>query len=370
MVIKRIIIPVLILCLYLPGIFSHAQILRNAENMAMIKAGVDHIYNFEFDEARNVYDNLSKLYPEHPVTHMFRGLMTYWENYPLLPGSTGRQSFEDDLYACMEQSETSTGNQEEAEYEMLNLSARGMLLLFFADNEISMEVFSVASGTYKHVKRAFDFKTTYADFYFITGLYNYYREAYPEAHPIYKPIAFFFPKGDKETGLKELNIAARQAIFLKAEAYSFLSGIYISFENDFQQAFQYSKTLHELYPRNTQYLAVFIKNLLLIKRYDEAERIISESRKSYRNPYLMAQLNILQGIVLEKRYGNLSLAKTYYLSGLREAEPFGIYAGEYNAYAYFGLSRISAAGHDEKMAKDYRKLALDASDYENVNFDD
>ena len=119
-----------------------------------------------------------------------------------------------------------------------------------------------------------------------------------------------------------------------------------------------------------QYIAVYIKNLLLIKRYDEAERVIGESRRTYRNPYLLAQLNILQGIVLEKKYGNLSMAKTYYLSGLREAEPFGVYAGEYNAYAYFGLSRISAASHDEGMAKDYRKQALESSDYENVNFDD
>ena len=297
-------------------------------------------------------------------------LITYWQNYPLIPSSPESSSYENDLKTCLDLCERDPGPEFNAEYLMSNLSARGLLLLYYADNDISMEVISLAASTYKYVKKAFDYQDTYPDFYFITGLYNYYREAYPEKHPIYKTLAFLFPKGDKEAGLRQLNYASRNAIFLKAEAYSFLSGIYISFENDYEQATYYSKTLHELYPGNLQYLTVYIKNLLLIRQYDDAEKLIVNSRRTAQNEYLKAQLNILQGIVFEKKYHNYSLARTYYLNGNHSCEAFGVYANEYMAYGYFGLSRIAGINNEIQLQKNYRKKALDLTDYEEVNFDE
>ena len=65
---------------------------------------------------------------------------------------------------------------------------------------------------------------------------------------------------------------------------------------NFEQAYKFSKTLHELYPRNMQYMAVYIKNLLLVKQYSEAESMINLSRKNSNNAYFQAQLSILNGI--------------------------------------------------------------------------
>jgi tetratricopeptide (TPR) repeat protein len=354
----------------MPNSGVKAQILRDTTMYGLIKRGIDYIYNTQFDEANEIYLKIKHAYPDHPVLFLFRGLLTYWENYPLLPSSPVRQSFENDMHTSIKLCEKRICKNDEAEYLMANFGARGMLLLFYADNGISMEVISLAPSTYQCVRRSFDFVGSYPDLYFITGLYKYYREAYPEAHPIYKSIAFLFPKGNCEEGLKELQLATKHAIFLKAEAYSFLTGIYISFENNFYQAMNYSKALHELYPRNVQYLAVYIKNLLLTKHYDEAEKIINTARDTHQNKYFQAQLSILQGILYEKKDRDLQRAKTYYLNGIRDTAPYGVFAGEFNAYAYFGLSRISAANNDNRMKKVYRKEAMDQSNYENVNFDD
>jgi len=344
--------------------------LRDTTMVGLITRGVDCIYNTEFVQANEAYLKIKHAYPNHPIPYIFKALLTYWENYPLSPSSPVRESFEKDLLTSIRLCEKKINKNDEAEYLMTNLGARGLLLLFYADNEMSMEVIPLVSSTYQYVRRSFYFTGSNPDLYFITGLYKYYREAYPEAHPIYKSIAFLFPKGNCKEGLNELQLAARHSIFMKAEAYSFLTGIYISFENDFQQALNYSKTLHELYPNNLQYLAVYIKNLLLTKRYDEAERIINHACGIHQNKYLQAQLTILQGILYEKKYRNLQKAKTYYLNGLKDTAPFGVFAGEYNAYAYYGLSRISSANNDNHMKRVYRKEALEQSDYENVNFDD
>lgn len=348
---------------------AYAQILKDSGTFGLMRKGVDQIYNMDFVSAKEIYQQIAHSYPKHPMTSIFKGLITYWENYPLLPSSVARVSFEKDMAKAIKLSEKPPKNYDQAEYLLSNIGARGLLLLYYADNEMNGEVISVASGTYQYVKQSFNYTKTYADFYFITGLYNYYREAYPEAHPVYKPIALLFPKGNKAKGLLELQIASKNAIVLKAEAYSFLSGIYISFENDFQKAYQYSKALYELYPRNVQYIAVYIKNLLLVKRYDEAEELIKSIPAKYNNDYLLAQSNIFQGIVYEKKYKNLKQASILYNKGLNDIQPYLPFGNEYCSYAYFGLSRISGINHDPQKKKMYHKKAEELGVFKNVNFD-
>ncbi|MBN1416982.1 MAG: hypothetical protein JW973_17935 [Bacteroidales bacterium] len=346
-----------------------AQMLKDTSTFNLVKRGVDYIYNFQFDEAYNVYEQLKFTYPDHPIPYLFRGLITYWRYFPLIPSSPALPSFEKDMFICIERCEKKRLTSEEPEYIMADIAARGLLLLYYADNDLSMEVVSIAPKTYQLVRRSFDLTHTYADFYFITGLYNYYREAYPEAHPVYKPLSVLFPRGDKAKGLKELKIAANYAIFLKSEAYSFLTGIFISFENNYQTAYHYSKALFEQYPRNNQFLSVYVKNLLLIKQYDKAENILEQNR----NPetlYFQVQKSIFQGILSEKKYKDPKQAEIFYKTGIKNAASIGDFANEYVAYCYFGLSRIMKARGELKLSKSYHKKAMDMAAYKNVNFND
>ena len=139
---------------------------------------------------------------------------------------------------CIALCEKKVKGQDEPEYLLINLCARCMLLLYYTDNDLTSEVFPLTMGTYKYLRRSFNYTSVYSDFYFFTGLYNYYREAYPEAYPVYKTMAFLFPKGSKNKGLRELQTAAKNSIFLKADSYSFLSGICIYFESNYLKASQ------------------------------------------------------------------------------------------------------------------------------------
>ena len=263
-----------LLLLFLTPVAVNAQILRDPASLSQVKQSIENIYNLRFDEARENCKKLSMTYPGHPVTYLLNGLITYWEEFPLLPSSPARASYENDMKKCIELSEGEKNSADEAEYLLADLSARGMLLLFYTDNDISKEAFPLAISTYKYIRRSFDYTSVYNDFYFFTGIYNYYRVAYPEAYPLYKPLALLFPKGDKMKGINDLHTAATNSILFKAEASSFLSEICLSFENNYEQAFEHSKYVHELYPSNYMYLSMFIKNLLLLKQYDEAENHI------------------------------------------------------------------------------------------------
>jgi hypothetical protein len=357
----------ILILLLLSPLTVNSQILRDTSSVNLVIKEIDNIYNLQFDEANLVLNKLNESYPENPIIYLIRGIITYWENYPLLPDSPARVSYESDMNKCMDLSGEKHDPADDAEYLLANLSARGMLLLFYADNDLSLDVVSLAPGTYQYIRRSFGYTNSVNDFHFFTGLYNYYREAYPEAYPVYKALAFLFPKGDRSLGLKELLSVARNSILYKAEAYSFLAYIYLGFEHDYDKAYLYSKSLYELYPLNIEYIGSYIKNSILVKHFDEAEKLM-EASVNIDNPYYKAQLSIFNGLLQEKKYKNLTLAEQFYHKGIKDISAFGHYGNEFAAYGFFGLSRISDSKGDRSYKKTYHRKAVDLADFKRVDF--
>jgi hypothetical protein len=358
-----------ILLLVLNTFPTEAQLLNDTSTLRLVKNDIDYIYNLQFREAIELYKKIVNTYPAHPVVYLLRGMMTYWENYPLLNASPARDSFEEDLNQCIKISEKNKNPDYEVEYLLANVCARGFLLMYYSDNNLVMEVIPLATSSYRYIRRSFDFTTECPDLYYFTGVYNYYMEAYPKAYPVYKPLTFMFPSGDIQAGLNQLNTASINSVVLRAEASYILTYIYENFENDFSMAYKYSRSLHELYPKNMRFLSVYLKNLLLLKRYDEADKLIESLGGEQSNKYLLAQLNIFKGILQEKKYFDKEVAQQYYSIGIREISLFGNYGDEYAAYGYFGLSRISEANGEKHASQLYRKEALRLAEFKKIDFD-
>jgi hypothetical protein len=362
-----IILLVLAFCMNITSLYC--QFLKDSSSVNLLKEGIKNVYNFQFSKADKVSEKLRNLYPGQPIVLLFEGMVIYWKNYPLITISSARATFEEKMRKCIELCDKNKNKSDEVEILLLNLCARGLLLLYYTDNNLSFEVFPLATSTYQPIRHSFDFTSYNSDFFFFTGVYNYYREKYPEAYPVYKPLALLFPKGSKTKGLEDLLIASKNSIFLKAEAFSFLSDIFLSFENNFQQATYYSKSLHNLYPDNPEYLGAYIKNLLLIKQYNEAEMEMLSSNSNQNNSFFRAQMSVFNGILQEKKYHNIKKAQQFYFKGINEISLFGNYGNEYAAYAYFGLSRISEINNDKYYKKMYRKLATQLADFKEIDFD-
>jgi len=241
--------------------------------------------------------------------------------------------------------------------------------LFYADNDLSREVFPLATSTYKYLRRSFEYQDSYSDFSYFTGLYNYYREAYPEAHPVYRPLTALFPKGDKKKGLKDLKTAASKSIVLKAESATFLSYIYLSYEHNYSEAVTFSQALHSKYPQNEQYFAELVKNLLLIKNYDEAEKKIKGDLQGNEGLFLKAQLTVFNGLLAEKKYANYDSAGQLYRKAINDLSVYGHYADEISSIAWMGLSRIAGARGDRHSSNSYRKKGMDLTSYKTDPFE-
>ncbi len=253
----------------------NAQILQDTTTLSLVREDVDYIYNLQFDKAREVYTKIIRIYPKHPIVFLLRGILTYQENYPMLHTSPSRASFEEDMIQCIKLSESNKNPDYEAEYLLANLCASGMLLMYYDDNGLIMEVLPLMTSTYKHLRQAFDLTSFCSDLYYFTGAYNYYRESYPRIYPVYKTFLFLFPSGNMALGINELQTACMNSVVLKAESCALLASIYLNFENKYPESLFYCRMLHEQYPDNGLYLILYIKGLLLMKQYNEAEKLIS-----------------------------------------------------------------------------------------------
>lgn len=353
-----------------PDSQSGAQILSDTSSLNLINNGLDQIYSLKFDEAQNIFSEIVIPGEEHPVIYLLRGLTVYWQNYPLLPNTGAMNLFEADMRRCIELCEMKPYSEDyEVEALLSNVCARGMLLVFYADNHMNWNVIPLASGTYKYIMRSFDFSKICPDLYYFTGIYNYYRDAYPTWHPVYKPVAALFPPGDLATGLRELNICAQKSILLRAEASSILSWIYTNYENNYETAITYTSLLTDRYPENPFFKGLHIKNLLLLREYDEAEKYLELSRDDSINDYYRTQVKVFRAIIQEKKYMNQDLAADLYQIALSELIPFGNYGNEFSAYCYFGLSRISDARGDRAGKKMYHRKAMSLASFKKINFD-
>ena len=75
------------------------------------------------------------------------------------------------------------------------------------------------------------------------GIYNYYAAVLPEKYTMLKAVMLFFPSGDKEKGIKQLEYVSRDGQYAKYEAHYFLMGIYYHYENNPSMAQKYAEML-------------------------------------------------------------------------------------------------------------------------------
>jgi hypothetical protein len=356
----------ILLLVFISPAVSNGQILKDTASVNMIKRAIDRVYNHEFTEARQILKSIEDSFSGHPVSSLLNGMMIYWENYPLLPASRERKVFEETLHKCMSICDSEHDPGYDAEYLLADLCTRGLLLMFYSDNNLSLEVFPLVLGTYHRIMKSFNYTRICSDFFYFTGIYNYYREVYPDKHPVYKPLAVLIPKGNRTEGIKQLQEASANSIVLRAEALLFISHIFMTYENDYAKSLYYSEELFNLYPANPAYRAEYVINLLISDKYDEAEKLVAFLESQPDSSFFKAQGEILHGVIHEKKYHDLQKAKDLYMSGIKDISLYGDYGNECCAMAYYGLSRISDSEGDKYYRKMYRKKGDELADFKEL----
>lgn len=348
--------------------FSQAQekIFENEQLLDSIEVCIDHIYNYQFDSAEVQLKYIRSQTNNHVINPFLYGLFYYWKSYPLTPENEYVSNFIDSLHLSIELSQKIVHNNKESlEGNFILLTSRALLMMYYGDNGIYIKAIEHVYPVYKLVMKSFNLRKRNNEFNYYTGIYNYYREKYPKAHPIYKPVVYFLRKGDTKKGLEELQYAAENCIFMDTEAYIFLVIIYLNYENNPEKALKYAKVLYNLNENNRFFLARYIELKLVAKDSAGVEELIQKLfEKSEQDDFTTMLAYIYKGMYEERFNENFTIALYDYKKGLKLAEKYNSYANNFKAYAFLGLSRIYKRKEKKDLAEMYFEKAEDIARYD------
>ncbi len=320
------------------------------------------IYNFQFDEARAKTKIIEDHFGNHPAVLLLKAEIVFWKYRPLQKGT---QPY-NDYMGLLNQVIESTGqmfpdDKFEMEKNFYLMSGYSLLAEQYAEDKDYWSVLSNAKEAYKFMKNGMGHEETIPDYYFTTGLYNYYRVEYPILHPFYKPFLWLFMDGDKNLGIEDLKKASQLALFLKEQANIYLFHIYLRYENDPAKCLPYAKLLAKSFPQNLHFLALYGEALYYNHDFTDlkhcADELADKPNKFYSIPgYLF------KGLLAEHNNEPEEAIKYFNFCISQATQNDGEY-DHYTAMAYAGLARVAYRQKKLDEAINYYKLASKTEPY-------
>ncbi|MEN7549592.1 hypothetical protein AAG747_16835 [Rapidithrix thailandica] len=327
---------------------------------------VTAIYAWNFDSANKYINQLSAQLPEHPVTPFVKALNIYWQEVPIDFESQAFQKHFSYLRKAEKQAE-SILEQDENNVEgiFFKMIAKAFIMRHYAEQNKSMKAVGEAKVVYRLIKQGFDLQEQFSEFYFTSGLYNYYREAFPERYPLYKPFAVFFQKGDKTKGLKQLQYTSKHGVYTRCEAINYLVWIYLHYEHDSEMAQKYAYQATRFFPKNQLFKVQYIETLTLTGEYQKARQPIRELLHNSNDDFYKMAGYCFRGMEKEFNQQDLKAAKVDYELAEKLAEQLGTRSKDYKTYIYMGLYQYYKQNNNREKQRLYLKLAKehDHSDY-------
>jgi len=146
-----------------------------------------------------------------------------------------------------------------------------------------LEIYSTGMLSLKVLKMATETDSTCYDAYIAQGLYDYLVTLAPfNLKPV---LAFFQIQGNRESGLKQLQLVAEKAIFIQSGVQLILFGIYSYFEKDYPLSEKIILSLLKEYPNN---LGIIHSQAYLYIHYGQWAKL-EEVFKNYQDKILSLQ---------------------------------------------------------------------------------
>lgn len=232
--------------------FPDESILADPFVQAEGRRGLDLLYNMEFEAANEIFAEINRRYPNHPVGPFLEGLNIWWNHIMLdLPDT----SHDEDFFAAMEAvvarcDEILDEDPDNLDALFLKGAALGFRARLYSNRARWMKAVTDGRGAISAVRRVGDLAPGNPDYVFGKGMYDYYAAIIPEHYSFAKAVMFFLPDGDREEGLDQLERAAEHGQYIQTEAVYFLLQIHYLYETDYRKSREYVSWLRRQHPDN------------------------------------------------------------------------------------------------------------------------
>ncbi|MEM7371210.1 MAG: hypothetical protein AAF587_21520 [Bacteroidota bacterium] len=321
--------------LFLPT--TSAQVFNDPAFKATVQSGLDLMYNMEYDQAEQVFEKITIEFPTHPAGPFMKGMNRWWQTYISVNTPTYYDFIEDQIEVALTKNKDLDGTpsleQEQTFFSFMSYALLGRLHAYrkeyFAAIGSARKVISPLKSSLKYVGEQ-------PEFYMVAGLYHYYVATYGDFYPIVRPLMYFFPDGDKDLGLIELQQAASTPSFTQVEAGFFLGYIYLDELPDLPKGLKITKQLFDKYPRNTWFESDYARGLMMNGQIAAGEKIIDHLIATYEAQAGHTTRNINS---LESRYTTHLMIKVYHYKGFAMLFEYNDFA---KALEYFETSNHMA----------------------------
>jgi tetratricopeptide (TPR) repeat protein len=344
--------------------FSQYKILNDSNATTLVQQAIDSIYNLNFDVADSLIGILDNKLGEYPGNLLLKAFYTNWKYKPIKEQHPSYTQFESYLNRSIELCEAmlkDDKDNEEANFFMM--ASHAFLAELYMNNGHNFKALGEAKSAYKYIKIGFDQLDTNPEFYFSSGIFNYYREKYPEENTFYKPFIWFFRSGDKEEGINMLKKGAELASFTKAECLTYVFHIYLRYEDKPNSSMHYARLLHNKYPNNLHYVANYVENSIRLNQYQHVLPLIQRLLEST-DTYYQYLGEIFYGNYLENHTNNPGGALTEYKKADITGNEKDCREMHYDSMLFLGMGRVYQKQGSLDLAKDYLKKSAKSAEYQ------
>jgi len=344
--------------------FSQYSNLKNNDVIRLTRQALDSVYNLNFPAADKAIHQLEGQLGDYPGVLILKAFYMSWKYRPIKKDQPVFADFEKLLNHSISICDSLLEiNQNDPEGTFFKLTSHAYLAQLYADNGMNMKALGEAKSAYNYIKTGFDMVDQNPEFYFPCGIYNYYREKYPEENPFYKSFIWFFRSGNMAEGIEMLKKGSKEALFDNVECYTYLFHIYLRFEDKPAYSFPYIRILKDKYPRNLIFTSHYIENSIRLNQYAELgpliEKLLSSEVKFHK--YLG---EIYAGYYAEMVEKNYPKAIEHYKMADKLGNIDNVRIPNYDSILFYGMGRTYKKMGLEDLAHVSLKQSVKNAEYE------
>lgn len=324
-----------------------------------ITDAVNSMYNFDFEAAERGFLVLKYTYPEHPLPDFLMGLSQWWK----IAVDIENKNFDDVFIRHMDTAISKAKKMYDAdpsnkEAAFFLAGAYGFQGRLYSERQSWTKATFAGKNALKYLELSKGEDELNPELLLGDALFNYFSVWIPQNYPLLKPILAFFPKGNKELGLKQLEEVAENAFYARVEAQYFLFRLYASEEKSPFKALTITSYLHEKYPNNPYFHRFLARQLYVVGRGGDAMQVSLEILRRIDENWTGYESNsgryaaFFAGQYFEKSGDSLQ-AKFYYKRAISYGEETESQESGYHLYALVQLGKIAAEAGEKKIAKAY-----------------
>ncbi|MFD2720989.1 tol-pal system protein YbgF [Hymenobacter monticola] len=342
-------------------------LLLNADIQTELDGAVHNLYNFKFDQAERQFRSLRRRYPQHPMPYFLLGLSTWWK---IMPSNTYNQQYDKTFFAYMDTATTKAQKLYDADNNNYEASfflsaAYGFDARLHAERHDWRKATVSSKRALTYLQKSREANGLSPEFVFGEGLFNYYAVWIAEEYRWLRPVLWFFPKGNRTTGLAQLDDVAQHGFYTAAEARFFRMRILGSpRENNTAGALAVARDLTRDFPDNSCFQRARAQNAFAEGELTECERTsrdilakVNKGLPGYEGFSGRAAAYYL-GYVEQHRYHNFAAAQDFYQRCMVFSESVGQTKGGYYLFAAAGLGRLAAQASNRPLAQRYFQVVL------------